>query len=344
MTEDNLINCIYCTLRRPPSAEHVLAKSLGGNLRRPITCATCNNQTLSALDQALAERSLVALSRVAYTPGEAFDAKLGGEHFHYDADRDLHTDVTLTNGFKSHTFPQVHFRYNSDQVMIVGTDRDGRRLLVDFIDKHIANATLDDIHVRQGPVDRCSTARIVMHRTKDGYIRVRSKHDEKQIFAFLAHHWSHLREQLLTGEFTNHTIGNPTIHVNLSVTLDDSFRAIAKTAFNVLATEAGVELALRPEFDPLRDYVLGRDIRHPEPRDPDEIAVDCRFVDMLPSENAAALPTDGHLVSLFRYRKHVMAIVTLYGSHSFLVMLGETTATGVDFAAREFSIDRRRNR
>ena len=58
------IACIYCRQVREPTREHVLPRSLGGDLVRPILCKDCNSRRLSPLDQALAERSFVSLSRV----------------------------------------------------------------------------------------------------------------------------------------------------------------------------------------------------------------------------------------------------------------------------------------
>ena len=335
-----MITCIYCREERPPSSEHALAKSLGGNLKALITCVRCNTTILSPLDQALAERSIVALSRVAFTPTQAFDVRLGGEHFQYDPERDLHSDVTLVNGFKPYTFPQVHFRYNSHEVIVVATNHEELRSLAEFVDKHIANGTLGGIHVKVGPANRTTTARIVMHRSKDGFIRVRNAGDEQQIFAFLASHWIKLRGALLTGHFTDQIFENPEINLSIPVTPDDVYRAVAKTAFNVLATDVGVPYVLRTEFDPIREYIRGRDIRHPTPQAPDELLVDDRFVEMLTSERRPLRPTSEHLVCLFHHRAHAMASVTLYGTHSFLVMLGAVDSGGFDFAAREFSVDR----
>jgi hypothetical protein len=79
-----LITCIYCKKIRPPSREHILARSIGGDATAPITCIPCNGGPLSEIDQALAERSFVSLPRVAYTPPGAFPVQLGSDVFLYD--------------------------------------------------------------------------------------------------------------------------------------------------------------------------------------------------------------------------------------------------------------------
>jgi hypothetical protein len=79
---------------------------MGGDAMRRIDCEPCNNG-LSGIDQALAERSLVAISRVAYTPADAFDVALGGEHFHHDQARNLFIEVGLINGLRPVPFREM---------------------------------------------------------------------------------------------------------------------------------------------------------------------------------------------------------------------------------------------
>ena len=346
-SEETLITCIYCTKTLPPSREHVLARSLGGDATRPITCSPCNTTVLSALDQALARRSLVAMARAAYTPSSAFEVELEGNHFHYDQSKDLHTDVTLTNRLKPRVFPQLHFRYGVDEVAVTGEAREDIDQLVAFVDRLIASTTLRKLHVKVGPADRVTTARLVVHRPKDGYLRVRTLSDEQKIFEALESKWAMLRERIFTESAVavQNTIDAPTIGVGLSITLDDTFRAVTKTAFNVLATDVGVEFALRPEFNPVREYVLGIDIRHPENRAVDQVAVDERFVAQVGPQESPALPTatDEHLVTLFYHSGHVRACVTLYGDHSFFVDLGAIDLTSFTTVAHLFSSTRTGN-
>ena len=339
------ITCIYCKLELPPSREHILARSIGGDATRPITCSPCDTKILSPLAHALARRSIVAMSRAAYTPPDAFDVELEGNHFHYDRAKDMYTDVTLANGFRPHVFPQLHFRCGTDEISFTGQDHESVAQIVDFTDKLVARRTLRALHVKVGPVDRCSTGRLVLHRPNDGYVRVRAKGDENAIFDTLESKWKALREGILSATVINETHEKPTIHVGLSITLDDTFRAVAKTAFNVLASDVGTEFALRPEFDGIREYVLGRDIRHPETLEPDQVAVDGRFVRMLAPDQSPALPSasNEHMVTLFYRTEYVRACVTLYGDNSFFVKLGAIDLTSFPTVAHRFSITRSGN-
>jgi hypothetical protein len=334
-----LITCIYCKEQRTPSREHVLARSLGGDATAPITCASCNGDVLSPLDQALAERSPIALSRIAATPEKAFDTQLGGEHFHYDSARDLHTEVKVANGLKPWPYPQIHFRGATRELMFIAADPDGASALVDFVDQQMSARTLREIFVKVGPVEKCTTSRLVMHRSKRAFVRILDERTVDNFFDALEQNWAVLREGIAGNQFRSESIPTPTIELMLQIRLDDVFRAVAKTAFNVLATEVGVTFALRSEFDPIR----GRDLQHSAQLASDEIAVDSRFVKMLPWGAPAPVPTEEHMVTISYNAPHLLAFVTLYKEHSFLVEVGRISLSEPLLACREFSAIRRGN-
>jgi HNH endonuclease len=342
--QGQLITCIYCKQMRPPSREHVLARSLGGDATRLITCKPCNTIVLSMLDQAIAERSLVALSRLGETPADAFDVHLGGEHFHYDAARDIYAEVNMVNDMRAVLFPQLHYKFEVKQFGAFANNHDDIKSLVAFVDKRIANGTLRSIHVKQGPADRCTTARIVMHRSKDGFIRVREAGDEQRLYEALGNAWPTLRAQMLDGQFTAESDPTPTIEVHMSLRLDDTFRAVAKTAFNVLAMELGAPFALTHEFDELREYVLGNNLHHPTHLEPGQVAVDGRFVSMVPFDEPPLVPTEEHAVTLSYQGGQMLAYVTLYKRHSFVVALGTIALPEVVLTTHEFSAVRHGNR
>jgi hypothetical protein len=337
------ITCIYCKQVRPPSREHILARNMGGDATRWIDCTPCNGG-FSAIDQALAERSLVAVSRVAYTPADAFDTELGGQHFHRDVAHDLVADVKLVNGLRPVAMPQLHFRPGTNQVMVVADDQSGLERLIAFVDKQITKRTLRRLHVKVGPEDKCSTARIVVHREDDGYIRVAKRGHEAGIFDALEKVWPQLRAEMTGGKKpVAESIPNPSIDMEVPVRLDDMFRAVAKTAFNVLAADVGAELALRVEFDPIRNYIRGLDIRHTAELAEGEIAADTRFVRMVRFGEPPLTPTEMHAVTISYQPPKLMAYVTLYKVHSFVVELGTIDLpTGV-LASREFSTVRKGN-
>lgn len=54
-------DCLYCGKVGPPTKEHVVPKALGGTRQIKCVCSTCNNRTLSELDDELATKSPLSL-------------------------------------------------------------------------------------------------------------------------------------------------------------------------------------------------------------------------------------------------------------------------------------------
>jgi hypothetical protein len=216
--------------------------------------------------------------------------------------------------------------------------------LVAFLDMHVHAGSLRDLHVKIGPHDKCTTARVVMHRSRDGFIRVGAEGDEQRVFAIFERAWPKLRADMTGGVApAQESIEKPTINVNVTVRQDDVFRAVAKTAFNVLAADVGVAMALRPEFDPLRAYILGTDIRHPTDLAEGEIAIDGRFVRQVPHGEQPLVPTDVHAVTISYQRPKLLAFVTLYKGHSFVVELATIDLADNFISSHEFSTVRQGN-
>ncbi len=345
------ITCIYCREVREPSREHVLPRSLGGDLVKPILCVDCNSRRLSPLDQALAERSLVALSRVGFTPGGAFDAKLGGDHFVKDDATGIVMDVAVTNEMRAVVMPQVHIVPAGEKtnICILTADSAALERLDVYVVKQIETARLAKMHVKNGPTEAGPHARLVMHRDNDGYIRAQTPEDAQGLTAVLQGHWRQAYAQhaarVGSGEDVPEagSVANPSVRVTMSYRPDDVNRAVAKIAFNVLAVRVGTQFALSPEFDELRRYVLGDDIRHPECAGPNEVLVDARFVSQLPPETAPIVPTDEHAVTLSYAPPALYGWVTLYRTHNFIVKLGDIALPDNLFAVHEFSTVRRGN-
>jgi hypothetical protein len=98
--------CIYCRSTTGPfTGEHVLGRSLGGNLKIKDVCEICNNQRLSKIDQALAERSTISLSRLVRTPTTQ-PVRLGGAHFIEESGLDI--EVRVGNELDARALPQIH--------------------------------------------------------------------------------------------------------------------------------------------------------------------------------------------------------------------------------------------
>ena len=323
------ITCIYCRKRKPSSREHALQRSLGGDLILLDVCEGCN-RGFSPIDQALADNSFVSLMRVGVTPDVAFDVRLGGEHFVTDPISEQTMEVAVRNGMRSEPHPQIHVQFDDAGVANVSVnakDRADFDRLAGYVEEKIATRKLRSMHVKIGPLRAGSTLRLVMHRQDDGFIRGQSHAEVEQFLGFLEAHWpqvvSNYRARF-AGMDPPQTreIRTPTVQLNLKINFNQVYRAVAKIAFNVMAAKLGADFAFRPEFDAIREYIRGEDLRVPQVQ-PGELAVDNRFVTSVAPGDQPPIPCDDHAVAIFQDARGLMAWVTLYKISHFVVRLSD---------------------
>lgn len=342
--------CIYCrTNDHPKTKEHVLAKSLGGNLTIPFVCKECN-RVLSTVDQALAERSFVSLTRAATTPAEWFETKLGSnvvvEH------NGLLLDCEIANGFRTEILPQIHIRLpppaDATPIEIYVATIDARAKFFALIEKRIADSTFKNTPVRITPSDEMKSIRLVHYESKHMLVRAASEGQGRRFLEALENAWPRYRAQAdaqAPGASDVHgTIEHPTAHVRSTYCPDDYLRAIAKTSFNYLAFARGAEFALHTELDPLRDYVVGRSIQHDPSLGPEDLHVDTRFVISPDGSAPFFVRTDYHVLGLFYDAPTLWGFATFYGQHAFLIRLGDLEIHENVVHVHEFVGDRISNR
>lgn len=337
-------NCIYCKEARRLTREDVMPRALGGNARDFLVCTDCR---FPQLDQALAEQSLLSMDRAGRTPVGAFKVGIGGDLFVHDPDQDLYLEACLQNGFTVAPLPQLHFQdHDGDyQPYLWVPDQQGRSKLVAFVDDRIEQGRLTALHVKVGPEERCATPRIAVHRSRDGFIRAVSKDVASSILARVARTWhGGLRDAVIEGTMTTSVTEQPRLEMRRSIRIDDEYRAVAKIAFNAMAMQYGREFALREEFDPIRNYIRGIDVRHPQNLRPNEIAVDHRFVEKSRRDSEPWLPSSGHVIVFEELPRGLAAWITLYSSHSYLVQFGQVRSPRLTPWFWEFSVDRSGNR
>lgn len=314
-----------------------------------MLCKDCNSRRLSPLDQALAERSLVALLRAANTPATAFDVRVGGEHFAPDPNTGVVLEVNLTNEFTARPFPQVHLKENGERVIPIAETKEDFTRLDKFLSSRIAKGQLASTYWKPFTPQSGDMPRLVMHRSDDGFVRAESQEAAARILKLLEEKWPTIAAQLKTAiengaaDRAARSIEQPSVNVSLEIRPNDVFRAVAKIAFNVLADALGTQFALASEFDELRKYVLGEDIRSRPSRADDEIDVDSRFVTELPHNADPLVPTKEHAVTLLYNAPTLLAWVTLYGSHNFIVRLADIQLNQNVLSTREFSTVRNGN-
>lgn len=321
------ITCVYCKSIDMPSCEHVLQRSLGGDLVERFVCQNCNNG-FSQIDQALAERSLLSMSRVAYTPVNAFSTKLGATVTTYDQSAGIYVELELRNELRPVVLPQLHLKQNGKGT-VVAPDQSAKGALITFIDDHLN--FVEELPRLYGLEGKSPQSVALVVRKKDGYIRLIKAGDETWYFPMLRSAWmDDLRPQLVAASTASTTHPHPEVSVQYRYAPNDVYRAIAKSAFNLLAFKCGAPFVLRPEFDPIRQYILG-DLHLPAFVESESIAVDGRFVaEVPPPEQQISFIDDEHAI-VFSYRTpELVAFVTFYGSHLYIVRFPEISNAGLD--------------
>lgn len=336
--------CIYCRSTTGPfTGEHVLGRSLGGNLKIKDVCDICNNQRLSKIDQALAERSTISLPRLVRTPTTQ-PVRLGGEHFIEESGLDI--EVRVGNELDVRALPQIHapLPFTPERTTLT-THCDSWPAFdafVKLVELRIADRTLQKTRIFASGTRTLRSISLVQRQSNELAVRAETEEQGRTFLDWLQKHWRQYITQRSRERATTQPLGT-TLRMEVAHRPDDYQRAIAKTALNYLAFANGSEFALRPELDPLRAYVLGQNLQvdHAAVAAGD-VAHDSRFVRMLDTD-AGLVPTESHVVLLGTVERELLALITFYGRVHYLVRMG-TLADGEEVIARhEFSVDRSSN-
>ncbi len=307
--------CIYC--KKPGSSrEHVAPSSLGGNCVIRCVCKPCNT-ALSVVDQALAENSPVALSKVGMTPSAAFATQLGSIASLKD-EKGFDLGVRVGNQMKVEVRPQIFLC--GDQLHISVADLDGASKLLAYIEKAINGNRFEN--TRQQTDAGREIPRFIMHRSDDAVVHATSQEEGSKLLSVIAKNWPALKEQLSRKDIVGTTQDQPTVLIQMTMRPNDEYRGIAKIAFETAALLLGPDVVLQESFDPLRAYILG-DVRLPtvNETDPQQLAIDTRFATRL-AEDFPFSFTEHHGVILHHNPQFgLAAFVILYGVHHYKVYL-----------------------
>lgn len=339
-----LIQCIYCREIGPSSKEHILQAGLGGNLTTQLVCVKCNS-AFSAIDQSLGESSLLALSRVGEAKTDGMPVQLGGEHFHQD-EKGRWVEAKVINGFQVVFFPQIHMMSEAEEgaeLAFVGSEAPALKDFISLVGQRIADGSIESTHIKLGPEEKCTTPRIVGHRRNDFFIRAKTQAEGLRFLGILKAAWGQISAQFNGASLTAEQIPSPGIQLNLRIRPNDNHRAVAKFAFNYLAHCQGPEFVMRSEFDPLRKYIRGIEVLHEGGLKDGEVAVDTRFVRMLPTGAIPLIATGQHAIALTCPESQLIALLTLYQQFSFIVIMAEIHLEEPLVHAHEFSTDKSSN-
>jgi hypothetical protein len=284
------------------------------------------------VDQALAENSPVALSKVGLTPADAFTTRLGGDASLTDA-AGLSLGVRIKNQMKPEVQPQIFLIGN--QLQATAVDRDGISQLISYIDKQINQGTLSNIWVK---IDATFTApRFLMHRSNDCFVSAATAESAKRLLNVLQTQWTDVKKGLQSNEVAHTEHHRPSILMKMTFQPNDEFRGVAKIAFETTALLRGSQFVLRPSFDPIREYIKG-DLRLPDidPADSESLAIDQRFVQRMGKDFSLKF-TDQHGVLLMAFPFGIFALVVLYGMHYYKVGLATVQDGDTWMRCYEFS-------
>lgn len=338
--------CIYCRSTTGPfTEEHVLGRSLGGNLKIPDVCHVCNNQMLSRIDQALAERSTLSFHRLIATPATQ-EVRLGGSSF--IAENDLDVEIRLGNQLNPRALPQIHaplpFTPERATLKTHGDSVDALNRFVELIESRMAAGTFQRTRIFMEKSGTLRTIILVQRQSNELVVRAESIEQGHAFLAWLEQCWSIYKKQYAPEGVKPQPSGQD-LRTEFVHKRDDYQRAVAKTALNYLCHVRGAEFALLPEFDRLRSYVLGIDLQiDVEALENGDVAHDSRYVTMLPpGESEALIPSDRHVILLATVEQQLVAMITFYGAIHYLVRVGSMPAGDEVFAGHEFSVDRSSN-
>lgn len=329
------IDCLYCGERRPHSDEHILQKSLGGNLTFKNVCKLCN-ESFSAIDQALSDNSEVALSRLIETPTSK-KVKRSSSELIYDPQSALWKEVSVGNQLSVEVLPQLHYRQG--RVILSGHAAEPLRAFVAALERFVETGKCEAHPIKID--ESCETSRIALIRKGKFIVRAPSLELGLEFLGKLQRNWSEIRSAI-SSEPQAGTVTNPEMRGELRVDHNGSFRAVAKSVFNYLAYRQGVGYARSSAFEDIRGYIRGKSVVLPNQSE-DMLGVDTRFVLFANYGDLNLMSTKTHCIVIFNMGNSLCGVLTLYANLTFVVLLGPSDRDFIG-VAHEFSTDGSWNR
>lgn len=324
--------CIYCGEEKPPSKEHLLPRGLGGNLIGRFVCKQCN-ENLGEIDHALVNSALVTMARVMNTPIDAFKVTHGGKVTITDADGKTR-EGRITNQYTPELHPEMRFvlgkvpedagtsnKKARTKIRVSGSSLQDIEGLIKFLSWH-HETEFANLYTKV--VDGLDVGEVVVvhKKRKNGYLAVHAKEFEAEAKHFLDEDLENIISALQANQPESRPIPHPQANMELEIKINDVFRAVAKLAYGLAAERAGADFVLASDFDDLREYIRGNDIRNREDT-PGDIPHDGRFVEMLGSEEKTPDDRPMHTVILHCQDGVLKAFVELYRVSRWSVDLGQ---------------------
>lgn len=315
------IRCIYCkeVKPRPRRGEHVILEGLGGRTTIQHVCRECNGFLGRYVDEEFLRRSLVALRRLLdpeIQEGEASAPQFARTEVGY-------LDVRLPNSGHPDLLPQVLLE--GDRVRICAIDFD--QPLMERVLREVQEAGRACLHVVVRDTLEHEPARLVVNRKgKKHLVRARDAAQVERLLGLI-------EKTRPSGEYQNWDL-NPHVHLLLSMDVNAPGRCAAKMALNAATYALGPDVVLGPDYDPVRNFVLGTDVvEGPVTASDGEegLLLDTRFVD----DSGVNAPMRGHptwhTINLGVVRGGLCSRVSLFGgAERYWVRLGPAPSSRMD--------------
>ena len=327
------IRCIYCLekAQKPREGEHVILKGLRGSQTIQDVCSACNNK-LSKIDLEFLQSSIIAVVRVA-TPSAM--GRLKSTQFFFDNKRGAWVDVVLKSGS---IYQKPHICEYEGSLVSRFQEVEDLSAIEAFIEKFERGKVSIDPRI-EDRVEYSNTRLVIdvdrsrKNRNHDKYyIVARSEDHEVRIRALLADQATNVLPKLRANQFEEikSSLASDTTF-NFSTSINAVNRCAAKMAVNFACHYLGSEIVLRDEFRPIREYIIGKNVRGAGgASNAVGVTWDDRFVNFNPQTISFKIePQDfreGHFIGLSISRRtakpYLVARVSVYESIQFAVNLG----------------------
>lgn len=292
----------------------------------------------SSIDQKLAENSVVSLSRVV-EQGKEESVKLGGESFWMDPGG-ISREIEIRGGLKPILKPQVGFlpKNNGFELSICCGNHEDTINLFLAMRNYSEKELWDTIHVKSAAKRSDGfIPTLVLHRKKELYFRPTDDLNDPNSFIrdikekFVLQKLDSIVEQVKEPKNCKQQVHEtPSVVIKSSFHFDAIYRAISKSMFNILADSQGHDFVLKNEFDEIRDYITGHDVR-PTASGPEDVLYDRRFVSMIGADEKLDFleflkEEKMHIVLLFNNYPYIFGLINFYGSNAYVVNFGEIKA------------------
>lgn len=313
------IRCVYCrnVKPKPKTGEHIILDGLGGRSTTRDVCDACNQWLGNNVDVEFLRNSFFALHRYFdpnYQQGHIGKTQfIETSHGYWDATLANSGQLDFPPQFALHPAGWVLFAQGPDQAM------------ADELLAAVRSARPDTIHRNIRDVPEHAPARLVL-RGKTPQLRARTDAEADQVLALAAG-----AGRIDSGRPFEPLTLPETMQIRMSVDPNFVGRCAAKMAFNMATAVFGARALLDDAFSPVREYILGTDVRDgPTVGEDGEpaILIDQRYVEpwLGRSSRPPVTSTGVHAIELVARGGGIGAFIGLFGgSEWFAVRLGPTT-------------------